>query len=209
MNGLLLSNLLDVTTILVCLFITVRVCFVYPKILSLRLLVLGLSMGIVTITAGVDLMSSNTTTIATHTDWFLYIGQAVAFLCILLSMTSDSDVYLQNLMRIQVFASILLLCLLLFSFALPEIPGAITRNIIGAPRFIICLGISFYYISGFMKRQTRFSFLMSASFLALAIGYLLDLQQYLIPLYAEPFDAVGDICRLLGFLLLLGAVLGS
>lgn len=208
MNDLLLSNILDVITILVCLFITARVCFVYPKVLSLRLLVLGLSMGIITITAGVDLISTNITNITAHTDWFLYIGQAVAFLCILLSLTTDSDIYLQNLVRIQIFASILLLCLLLFSFTLSDLPD-IVRDIVGSTRFIICVGISFYYISGFMKRQTRFSFLMAASFLALAIGYLMDLQQYLVPLYAEPFDAVGDICRLLGFLSLLGAVLGS
>jgi hypothetical protein len=209
MNNLLLSNILDVTTTFVCLFIVVRVCLVYPTVRSPRLLALGISMGIITITAIVDLIASNDTALAAHIDWFLYIGQAVALLFILLSMTSGSDSYLQKLILFQAFASILLVCLLLLSFALPDLPDVVTREIIGSTRFILCIGICFYYISGFVQKQTRFGFLMSACFLFLSIGFLMDLQQYLVPHYAELFDALGDIGRLFGFLALLGAVLAG
>jgi len=206
MENLLLSNILDVATVIVCLCITARACFVYPKVLSLRILVLGFSLGIILLTAVVDLASTNIENISAHIDWFLYLGQMTAFACILLSLANDAEEYLRRLVGGQVFASILLLCLLLFSFTLPDFPGGIFRGIVGGARFLACIGIAFYYIVGFMKRQTRFSGLMSASFLFLAIGYLMDTQQYFVPLYATFFDGAGDVCRLIGFLALLGAV---
>jgi len=207
MNNLLLSNTLDATTILVCLFITARVCFVYPKVLSLRILVLGLALGTITLTAIADLVSTNVASAAAHLEWFLYIGQMAAFLYILLSLVNDSEAYLHRLVRSQVLVAILLVCLLLFSFTLPPFPGNIIREILGMARFVACIGIGFYYIFGLMKRQTRFSLLMAVSFLALAIGYQMDVQQYFVPLYTELFDSAGDISRLLGFLALLGAIL--
>lgn len=207
MENLFLSNILDAAIIVTCLCIVARACFVYPKVLSLRILVLGFSLGIILLTAAVDLVSTNMEEIATHTDWFLYVGSLTGFLCILLSLVNDSEEYLRRLLGGQVFATVLLLCILLFSFALPIFPGGILRGILGGTRFLVCISISFYYISGFMKRQTRFGLLMSSSFLLLAIGYLMDTQQYFVPLYAGFFDGTGDICRLFGFLALLGAVL--
>ena len=209
MNNLLLSNILDVTTIFVCLFTTVRVGMVYPYVRSPRLLTLGISMGILTIVAIADLIDSNLITIATGSDWFIYSGQIAAFLCILLSITSTSDAYLSGLIRFQVFACVILLCLLLSTFALPDVTDQRLHTLLGSPRFLLCAGISFYYLVGFIKKQTRFSLLMSASFLLLVVGYLLDVQQHIVPLYAELLDALGDVSRLLGFLSLLAAVLGN
>jgi len=207
MENLLLSNILDIAIIITCVCIVARACFVYPKVLSLRILVLAFSLSIILLTAVVDLVSTNMEEVATHTDWFLYIGSLIAFACILLSLANDSEEHLRRLVGGQVFASILLLCLLLFSFTLPAFPEGIVRGILGGTRFLVCISIGFYYIAGWMKRQTRFGLLMSASFLLLAIGYLMDTQQYFVPLYAAFFDGTGDVSRLFGFLALLGGVL--
>jgi hypothetical protein len=207
MINLLLSNILDVITIIVCLFITIRVGMVYPNVRSPRLLVLGLSMVVVTLCSVADIISSNITTLQAHTDWFLYIGVTVAMACILLSLLSDSNVYLERLIRIQVVATVLLLGLLLVSLALPDIPDGAAREILGSLRYVACTGISLVYITGFLRKQTRFGFLMSICFLLLAAGFLLDMQQYIIVSRAELFDSSGDICRLFGWILLLVAVL--
>ncbi len=205
MNNLFLSNILDVTMLAICIFIAVRVFYVYPTVRSQRILILGLSMGIITFTAIADLISSNLPS-ATHVEWFLYFGQAIALLFIFLSLPRDSEGYLQKVILIQTFASILLICLALLSFVLPDIPNDLTREILGSIRFLICIGICFYYISGFLQKQSRFGLLMFLCFLLLGIGFLLDVQQYLAPQHAELFDALGDIGRLLGFLSLLAAV---
>ncbi len=205
MNNLFLSNILDVTMLAICIFIAVRVFYVYPTVRSQRILILGLSMGIITFTAIADLISSNLPS-ATHVEWFLYFGQAIALLFIFLSLPRDSEGYLQKVILIQTFASILLICLALLSFVLPDIPNDLIREILGSIRFLICIGICFYYISGFLQKQSRFGLLMFLCFLLLGIGFLLDVQQYLAPQHAELFDALGDIGRLLGFLSLLAAV---
>ncbi len=205
MNNLFLSNILDVTMLAICIFIAVRVFYVYPTVRSQRILILGLSMGIITFTAIADLISSNLPS-AAHVEWFLYFGQAIALLFIFLSLPRDSEGYLQKVILIQTFASILLICLALLSFVLPDIPNDLTREILGSIRFLICIGICFYYISGFLQKQSRFGLLMFLCFLLLGIGFLLDVQQYLAPQHAELFDALGDIGRLLGFLSLLAAV---
>jgi hypothetical protein len=205
MNNLFLSNILDVTMLAICIFIVVRVFYVYPTVRSQRILILGLSMGIITFTAIADLISSNIAS-AAHVEWFLYFGQTIALLFIFLSLPRDSESYLQKVILIQTFASILLICLALLSFVLPDIPNNLTRDILGSIRFLICIGICFYYISGLLQKQSRFGLLMFSCFLLLGIGFLLDVQQYLAPQHAELFDALGDIGRLLGFLSLLGAV---
>jgi hypothetical protein len=205
MNNLFLSNILDVAMLAICIFIVIRVFYVYPAVRSQRILILGLSMGIITFTAIADLISSNIPNVI-HVEWFLYFGQAIALLFIFLSLPRDSESYLQKVVLIQTFASILLICLALLSFVLPDIPNDLTREVLGSIRFLICIGICFYYISGYLQKQSRFGLLMFSCFLLLGIGFLLDVQQYLAPQHAELFDALGDIGRLLGFLSLLGAV---
>jgi len=207
MDRLLLSNMLDVITALVCLFITIRVFLVYPNVRSPRLLVLGLSMGILTLGAIADLVSSNLASLEAHTDWFLYLGETAALLCILLSLVSDANAYLERLIRVQVFATVLLVGLLLISIVLPDIPNVGVREIVGSTRYIVCTGISFFYITGFMKKQSRFGILMALCFLLLAAGYLMDMQQYIMPVREALFDSVGDFSRLAGWLTLLIAVL--
>src|SRR5215831_12200403 len=115
----LLPHLLDVSLCLVALFIAVRSFDLYVRFHQYRLFILGLSMVLVSISAAADFISSYVTVISLQTDWFLYIGQSVGFLFILLSLMQSSDSYLRELMRLNIVVFCCLLILLLLSPILP------------------------------------------------------------------------------------------
>src|SRR5215472_2587952 len=108
----LIPNTLAVILFLVCLFISVRAFYAYARSQSQRVFILGLSMAVIALTAAADFVSSNVNSFSLNTDWFLYIGQATSLLFILLSFVRSSEEYLLRLMRLHVFASVLVLCLL-------------------------------------------------------------------------------------------------
>jgi hypothetical protein len=204
----LVQNLLAVVLCVVTLFVSVRALYIYTQTHSPRLFVLGVSMGIIALTAAADFYSSNVENITLNTDWFLFIGQSVSLLIILLSFFSNTDKYFQVLMRLQLLASALLLGLLLFSPTLPEFPQTFILPLLSGSRGAICFGIFIFYISAFMEKQTRFSLLMSISFVLLAFGYVVILEKYFSP-DAALFDSTGDIIRMCGLFVLLSAVVGS
>ena len=109
--NILIHHLLDVSLCLVALFIAVRSFDIYARYHQYRLFILGLSMVLVSISAAADFISSYVTAITLQTDWFLYIGQSIGFLFILLSLIRSSDSYLRGLMRLNivVFAFLLIL----------------------------------------------------------------------------------------------------
>lgn len=197
---------LAVVLFLITAFITLRVGLVFPRVRSTRLLILGISMGIIALTALADLVGILVNTIELRTDWFLYIGQALALLFILLSLFNSSEKYLQSLLRIHLFISVLLLCLLLLSPTLPDVPDGLIRAVLSGIRCPLCLGISYCYISVFLSKPTRFSGLMGTAFLLLGLGYLLLVQKYFVA-DAAIFDNIGDFVRMSGLLALLVAVL--
>lgn len=204
----LVSNILAVTLFLVSVFISIRAFHAYGKVQSPRLFILGLSMGVIALTAAADFTASNFPSLALNTDWFLFIGQAVSFLFILLSLMSSADEYLSRLMRLHAFASLLTLALLFLSPTLPAISDPLLSTVLGGSRSVICLIICFFYISTFLGKQTRFSLLMSLAFLLLAFGYLLIVQKFFVTNPNQTlFDNAGDIIRLGGLVSLLAAVL--
>ena len=204
----LIPNILAGSLFIIGLYVALRAFYVYSLSRSPRLFILGLSMGIISLTAGADFASSNITSITLNTDWFLYIGQAISLLFILLSLVRSSDKYLQGLTIWHLGASGLLLALLLLSPTLPGFPNTAIRAILSSSRCILCFGIFFCYVSAFMKKETRFGLLMSLSFLLLALGYLMIAQQYF-TVSQQLFDNAGDIIRLLGLGTLLAAVLAG
>jgi hypothetical protein len=165
-------------------------------------------MGMLALTAAADFFSSNETGIPLNTDWFLYIGQAVSLLFILLSFFNNTDAYFQVLMRLQVFVTALLIGLLILAPTLPDLSNITLRTILSGSRGAICFGIFFFYISAFMAKRTRFSLLMGISFLLLALGYLVIVQQYFATSTIQ-FDSAGDIIRMFGLAVLLAAILGN
>jgi hypothetical protein len=207
MDETFIPNVLSLTLFFVSLFISLRAFYLSYQARSRRIFILGLSMGVISLTAAAGYAGDNVTSISLNVDWFNYIGQTVSFLFILLSLFRSSDQYLRNLMRWQIFVSALLLILMLLAPVLPpEFPApAVTKSILSGSRGVICFVIFYYYALAFMKKETRFSFIMSAAFLMLCFGYAI-----IIPKYTSPNDALdrgGDIIRVCGLITLFLATL--
>ena len=202
----LIPHLLDVSLCLVALFIAVRSFDIYARFHQYRLFILGLSMVLVSISAAADFISSYVTAITLQTDWFLYIGQTVGFLFILLSLLQSSDKYLRGLMSLNIVVFIFLLILLLLSPALPPM-DLMTRTVLGFSRLIICMLILVAYFCTYMSKPTRFSLLMSISFFFFTANYLMSLQQYFVPALNQfIFRDQGDISGVIGLVVLVAAV---
>lgn len=208
MDPNLIPNILSLTLFLIAFFISLRAFYLYVQARSRRLFILGLSMGIISLTAAAGFAGDNVTSINLNVDWFNYIGQTVSFAFILFSFVRSSDDYLRNLTRWHLLASALLCVLLLLAPILPaEFPNpAVTKTLLSGSRGIICLIIFFYYISAFVTKETRFSLLMSGAFLLLSVGYLIIIPKYSIP-NQDLLDQIGDLTRISGLLTLLTAVL--
>jgi hypothetical protein len=204
----LVQNLLAAVLCLIAVFVSIRALYIYSQTQSPRLFILGVSMGVIALTAIADFYSSNETSITLNTDWFLYIGQAVSLLFILLSFLNNSDRYFQWLMRSQLLVSALLIGLLLLSPTLPSFPHTALQTLLSGSRCVICFGIFFFYISAYMAKRARFSLLMGIAFLLLGFGYLVLAQQYFAS-NSVSFDSAGDIIRMFGLIVLLAAILGN
>lgn len=202
----LLPHLLDVSLCLVALFIAVRSFDIYARFHQYRLFILGLSMVLVSISAAADYISSYVTAITLQTDWFLYIGQSVGFLFILLSLLRNSDSYLRGLMRVNIVVFVFLLILLFLSPILPPMDMS-TRTALGFSRVVICLLILIAYFSTYVSKPSRFSLLMSISFFFFTANYLMSLQQYFIPILNQYiFRDQGDISGVIALIVLVAAV---
>jgi hypothetical protein len=204
--NILLPHLLDVSLCLVALFIAVRSFDIYARFHQYRLFILGLSMVLVSISAAADYISSYVTVISLQTDWFLYIGQSVGFLFILLSLLRNSDSYLRGLMRVNIVVFAFLLILLLLSPILPPMDMS-TRTVVGFSRVVICMLILIAYFSTYLSKPARFSLLMSISFFFFTANYLMSLQQYFVPILNQYiFRDQGDISGVIGLIVLVAAV---
>lgn len=196
------QNILATVLFLVALFISIRAFMIYAKTDSQRVLVLGIAMGVIAFTALADFLSSNTSDLVLHTDWFLYLGQGTSFLFIALSLLRNTTNYFRVLIRVQILVTALLIGLVLLSPSLPDLPFLGLRVILSATRIIFCLTIFFFYISAYMSKHTRFSLMMSISFLLLAFGYLVLIQKYFVA-SGDTLDHVGDFIRIAGLIVLL------
>jgi hypothetical protein len=194
----LTSNGLNILLSLSFFFFALRVLYLYIHIRSARLFLFGFSMLVISFTAATDFVSGFF--LFLHTDWFLFIGQAISLLFVLFSLLRTFDRHLELLIRVQLFVSALLLLLLAFS---PFLPTSSTPWLFcfSAARSAICFAIFFYYLSIFFHKDTRFSLLMSLAFFLLSLGYLLTLPRYVLP-DASLMDMVGDIVRVVGVLIL-------
>ena len=204
--NILIHHLLDVSLCLVALFIAMRSLDIYARYHQYRLFILGLSVVLVSISAAADYIASYVTAITLQTDWFLYIGQSVGFLFILLSLIRSSDSYLRALMRFHTVVFAFLLILLLLSPVLPLLDMT-TRTVLGFSRFVICMLILIAYFSSYLSKPSRFSLLMSIAFFFFTANYLMSLQQYFVPILNQYiFRDQGDISGVIGLIVLVAAV---
>jgi hypothetical protein len=120
----------------------------------------------------------------------------------------SANAYLNRLPRLHIFTSLLALGLLFFSPTLPGVPTPGLTAVLSGSRSVLCLLISFVYVSAFLGKQTRFSPLMSIALLLLAFGYALIVQMYFVADLNQALSGiVGDIIRIRGLAALLTAVL--
>jgi hypothetical protein len=155
MDSNLIANLLSLTLFTVSLVIVVRSFYLYSRSPSHRLLIMGVSMTIIALTALAGFAGDNITSISLNVDWFNYIGQTVSFVFIILSLWRNSDHYLRRLARWHIIASSLLLILLLLAPVLPpDFPDpTVTKSLLSGSRGVISLIICITYISSFMKKE--------------------------------------------------------
>jgi len=163
-------------------------------------------MALVSLSAAADFTSSYITAISLHTEWFLYIGQTLGFLFILLSLMQSSDKYLLGLMRLNIATFALLLILLLLSPVLPKM-DIVTQTVLNLTRFIVCLLIFFVYFTANMSKPTRFSIFMSISFFFFTADYLMTVEKNFTPILNQYLVvALADVAGVMALVLLVGAV---
>lgn len=209
MNIDILATLLNGSLCITSLAIGVRAFARYLQLHGPRLFILGLAMGTIALTAAADTISGTVTSVYLNTNWFLDIGQAVSLGYIFLSLFCSSDNALRRLLLWQILSTVPLLLLLLLAPALPDFPNPTVRAIVSSTRCIICFLIFGRYIYSFIfTKETRFSFLMSVSFLLLSIGYFLILPKILFA-HMDILDQMGDVIRIAGLaILLIGYIRG-
>jgi hypothetical protein len=207
MSSTFIANTLSLTLLFVSLIIILRSCYLYAHVPSARLFILSLSMAIIALTALASFVSDNITNISLNVNWFIYIGQAVSFLFLFLSLAGNSNRYLHQVKRWQIIISVLLLMLLLAAPILPmDFPAPIiTQSILSGSRGLVALFICISYILSFNKKENHFNLLMSVAFFLISAGYFT-----IIPKYFQAnitLDRVGDILRIFGMMILLVAIL--
>src|SRR5712691_11238327 len=114
--------------------ITLRAGYLYAQMRNLRLLILSVAMGIISLTAVGDFASTKITSVTLNTDWFLYLGQAISYLFIFLSLLKSDNDYQRGLMRWQIIVSVVALLLLVFSFTIPDVPNRALRALMSGTR---------------------------------------------------------------------------
>ena len=206
MNQNLIANVLSLTQFTISLFIALRVFYLYSQARRPRLFILGLSMGIFSLTTIASFIADNISSFPLNVKWFEYTSQTVCFLFILLSLARSADGYLRRLMNWYIITTLLLLLLLM-----PILPAsfpdpALTKSLLGGSRSLICFIISLYYIGAFSLKQTRFSLLMGVAFQLMCLGYWMNMFKYFLP-HMTQVDQVGDMTRIAGLISLLIAIL--
>jgi len=200
--------MLNVALFIVFLLIALRSFYLHFRIRSARLLILGLSMGMIALTALADSLPDYITVVQLNTGWFLFLGQAVSFTFIMFSLMMSAEERLRRLVSYHMMSSLLLLLLLGLAPFLPDFPNAFVKMALSGSRGVVCLAIFFFYVNSFMNKETRFSFLMGAAFLLLSLGYLIILPKYVLP-HQELLDYVGDVIRVSGVITMLGGFIAG
>ncbi len=208
MDTALLGNVLNILLFVSFLSIALRAFFLYTRIRSPRLFILGLSLGVIACTAAADFVSGVVTNISLNTDWFLFLGQAIGFAFIFLSLVCGSNEFLRRLLLWQIICMPLVLVLLFLAPVLPDFPNVAIQAILSGLRCLVCFLIfgCYAYAYAFLSKKTRFSLLMGGAFLLLSVGYSLILPKYFFS-QLDILDQIGDVVRIIGLVILLVAYL--
>jgi hypothetical protein len=202
-NSTQITDILLVIQAMITLFISLRAFSLSARTRDDMLFSLGLSMGVIALGGAVGLISDIYLNGAFNTFWFRYTGQTVSYLFIFLSTLRGSERYRRGLKRWHVFATGLLMVLLLTP-VIPTHPSATVQTVLSGSRAVVCFIIFFRYVSIFFTKETRFSFLMGFAFLWITWGIVIYSLKFTLP---NPLllDYVGDSVRIVGLAILLAA----
>ena len=200
------TDLIIAIQAVITLFISLRAFYLYFKMRSDTLFIVGLSMVVIGI-GGISGLIGDflLTSSAFNTFWFRYIGQTASYLFIFLISLPNAERHLRAVRRWNLIATALLFVLLFLTPILPPIPGTALTEVLSGARGVVCLAVFYnYYFVAYDMKGTRFSFLMCAAFLLIAAGIAVYTIKFSVsnPL---PYDYIGDSTRALGLLLMLAA----
>lgn len=198
-----ITNILIAIQALITLLIAVRSFTFYFRTRTDALLTLGLSMGVIGIgglTGVIDdpFLNANPTF---NTVWFRFIGQIVGYLFIFGVSLASSVRTTRILRRWHIVAVVLLFVLM---FLTPVIPEKLSPGVLGTlsiVRFVASMMVFFSYLVIFFSKETRFSFLMAASFLISSVGFWIYAMKYFIP-GSLIYDYIADSTRIVGLIVL-------
>ncbi len=204
MNSTQITDILLIIQAVITLFISLRAFSLYARTRDDMLFSLGLSMGVIALGGFVGLISDIFLAGAFNTFWFRYIGQTVGYLFIFLSTLRGSERYRRRLKGWHVFATGLLMVLLLLTPVIPTHPSATVQTVLSGSRAVVCFVIFWRYVSLFFSKETRFSFLMGFAFFLITWGIVIYSLKFTMP---NPLllDYVGDSVRIAGLAILLAA----
>ncbi len=204
MNSTQITDILLIIQAMITLFISLRAFSLFARTRDNMLFSLGLSMGVIALGGFVGLVSDIFLNGAFNTFWFRYIGQTVSYLFIFLSTLRGSERYRRGLKGWHVFATGLLMVLLLLTPVIPTHPDATVQTVLSGSRAVVCFVIFWRYVSIFFSKETRFSFLMGFAFFWITWGIVIYSLKFTMP---NPLllDYVGDSVRIAGLGILLAA----
>jgi hypothetical protein len=203
-NSTQITDILLIIQAVITLFISLRAFSLYARTRDDMLFSLGLSMGVIALGGFVGLISDIFLAGAFNTFWFRYIGQTVGYLFIFLSTLRGSERYRRRLKGWHVFATGLLMVLLLLTPVIPTHPSATLQTVMSGSRAVVCFVIFWRYVSIFFTKETRFSFLMGFAFFLITWGIVIYSLKFTMP---NPLllDYIGDSVRIAGLGILLAA----
>ena len=204
MNSTQITDILLVIQAAITLFISLRAFYLYARTGGSTLFSLGLSMGVIALGGIIGLISDIFLKGAFNTFWFRYIGQIVGYLFIFFSTLRGSEHYKRGLKRWHVMITGLLLVLLLLTPVIPTHPDPTVQTVFSGSRSVVCFIIFLHYVSIFLSKETRFSFLMCFAFCWITFGIVIYTLQFSLP---DPLllNYVGDSIRIVGLIALLAA----
>ena len=203
------TDLFEILSGIVSLIIAIRAFWLFAQFRGYRLFILGLSMLLFSLTtiAGIA-RNAQLIPLAFSTTWFSFVGQTGAFLFLFLSSLRGTDGYLRSLIRWQIITSVPMAWLLVISPVLPQVSDPFIKALFIASRALVCFLTFYSYVALFMKKETRFSFLMMVAFLALTFGYVGIIPRFFLP-QAAILTLVGDMLRVIGLIALAFGFLGG
>lgn len=197
-----ITSLLLIAQATITLLISLRAFSLYSWTRKNLLFILGVSMGTIAVVGVIGLIGDNYFAGKFSTKWFRYTAQIISYTFIFLCAIRSSEKYLGWLKRWQLFFTVLLVVMLLLTPFSPQLSNPLVESSVSFLRAVICFAIFLTYVSFFMQKEARFSFLMSLAFLLIAFGIAITTPWYFAQT-ALLYLYVGDGMRTAGLFVLL------